>query len=158
MTETPTGTDLPAVIAALDDERALRALEIVVFQDRAPSPGQLPTSEELTEAATATDPTPFETAAVSEPDLARAALTYLATQPDRVSDVRKAIDLSADATTRIEPVTLIVGGLIVLALQTQISLSRDPQGHWRFTFHKHAMKDSTLGTLLGKLIGTYTAQ
>jgi hypothetical protein len=93
---------------------------------------------------------------VSEPDLARAALAYLATQPDRVADVRKAIDLAADATTRIDPAALIVGGLIVLALQTQISLTRDAEGHWRFTFHKHAMTDSTLGTLLGKLIGTYT--
>jgi hypothetical protein len=58
----------------------------------------------------------------------------------------------AEDTTRFEPATLAVGGLVVLALQTEVTLSRDTAGRWRFRLHKKPMSDSTLGRLLSKLL------
>lgn len=52
--------------------------------------------------------------------------------------------------------TLAVAGLILIALQTEIKLPTYSEGHWRFTFHKKPMKDSTLGTLAAKMFGAFT--
>jgi len=92
--------------------------------------------------------------------LARTTLTYLATdQPDTVPVIERAITMTAQgigAPSRLDPLTLGVGALVVLALQTDVHLERTPTGTWRFKIHKKAMRDSTLATLLGKLISAYT--
>ena len=49
------------------------------------------------------------------------------------------------------PVTLSVGVLVVLALQTEVKLTRNPQGRWTLTVHKHPMRDSALGQVISKL-------
>jgi len=60
------------------------------------------------------------------------------------------------APTRVDPLTLGVGALVVLALQTDVQLERTPAGTWRFKIHKKAMSDTSLGRLLSKLISSYT--
>ncbi len=62
----------------------------------------------------------------------------------------------AEDTTRFEPATLALGGLVLLALQTEIKIDRNTTGQWQFRLHKKAMRDSTLGRLLGKLLVLYT--
>jgi hypothetical protein len=59
----------------------------------------------------------------------------------------------ADDPSR-EP-ALFVGALVVLALQTEVKLTRDSQGKWSFTVHKRPLRDSTLGLVITKLISTY---
>ncbi len=58
----------------------------------------------------------------------------------------------ADDTTRFEPATLAVGGLVLIALQTEVKVERNTAGRWQFRLHKKAMRDSTLGRLLGQLL------
>jgi hypothetical protein len=66
--------------------------------------------------------------------------------------ITHAASTPAEATERFEPLTLAIGGLIILALQTDVTLERNTQGRWKFRLHKQPMGDSTLGRLLGKLI------
>ncbi len=60
---------------------------------------------------------------------------------------------SAAATTA---ETLALGGLVLIALQTEITIDRNTAGQWQFRLHKKAMRDSALGQLLGKLLALYT--
>jgi hypothetical protein len=154
-------TDTPAsptgdTIAALTDDQAVQALALVVYQDRPPTPADPDLRSHLQQAARRTDATglPVQPGA-SEGDLARGTLGYLATT-DRAADIKRAVSITlSQPTERFEPATLIIGGLVLLALQTEISLDRDQHGRWRFRFHKHPMSDTTLGTVLGQLIGAY---
>ncbi|MGH3814069.1 MAG: hypothetical protein ACRDUV_16725 [Pseudonocardiaceae bacterium] len=59
-------------------------------------------------------------------------------------------------TTRFEPATLAVGGLALLALQTESRIDRNAAGEWQFRLHKKALRDSTLGRLLEQLLALYT--
>ena len=86
-------------------------------------------------------------------ELARATLVYLAAaRPDLVPVIGQAVALADDSTR--EP-ALFVGALVVLALQTEVKLTRDSQGKWSFTVHKRPMRDSTLGQVITKLISAY---
>jgi hypothetical protein len=88
----------------------------------------------------------------SHGDLARATLTHLsATRPELAPVIDRAVRL-ADDTTRFEPATLAVGGLVLLALQTEVKVERNTAGEWQFRLHKKALRDSTLGRLLGQLL------
>ena len=58
----------------------------------------------------------------------------------------------ADDTTRFEPATLAVGGLVLLVLHTEVKIERNTAGEWQFRLHKKALRDSTLGRLLGQLL------
>jgi hypothetical protein len=64
--------------------------------------------------------------------------------------------------TRFEPATMIVvGGLVLAVLQTEIDWNRAENGRWKVRIHKRAMRDSTITTLLRsvlRLSGTGTGQ
>ena len=49
-------------------------------------------------------------------------------------------------------ILLLVVTLVVMALQTEVKLTRNTQGRWTFTMHKHPMRDSTLGQVISKLL------
>jgi hypothetical protein len=156
---TSTGT-LAAQVAALRDDRAVQVLALAVHKDRAPTPTDPLLESHLREAAqhadTATVPV---RPGASDGELARATLTYLAgVDPGRAADVRRAIAITGEDPTQrfIDPASLLVGGLVLLALQTEIGLDRDQGGQWRFRFRKHPMSDTTLGTVIGKFIGAYS--
>jgi hypothetical protein len=149
-------TDVTGIIAALADEDAIRVLaDIADYQDRLPDPAQLRTLETgLGEAATGD----AELVGYAEPnatadagDLARATLLHLAaTRPDLVPVLTRAIDDPGYAVR--DPVTLTVGALVVVALQTEVKLTRNTQGRWTFTLHKHPARESTLGQVISKLL------
>lgn len=149
-------TSITGAIAALTDDEAIRVLaDTVDYQNRLPDPGQLRAlNTGLREAITddnglAGYAQPGITAEAG--DLARATLLHLAaTRPDLVPVITRAIEDPGSAVR--EPVSLTVGVLVVLALQTEVKLARNAQGRWTFTVHKHPMRDSTLGQVISKLL------
>jgi len=152
-------TGITDAISALTDQQAIRVLALTL--DHAaplPDPARLRDLDTgLRQAVTAdtglADYAEPGDQQASPGDLARATLLYLAaSQPALVPVIGQAIGL-ADDTTR-EP-TLLVGALVVLALQTEIKLTRSQAGKWTLTVHKHAAKDSTLGQVISKLLAAY---
>jgi hypothetical protein len=166
-----TSPDTTPTITGLSDTHAIRTLTLVLDQQhRLPDRTRLNELDTQTRQAATTltrdsdlDITP-DTSPASAGDLARDTLTYLATaHPDLTSTIQRAITLTADSddttqagTERIEPATLAVGALVVLALQTEVSLERSTSGKWRFAFHKKGMSDTALTRLLAKLAATFT--
>jgi hypothetical protein len=149
-------TSITDTIAALGSEEALRVLaDTADHETRLPDPAQLRALETGLSEATATD---TGLAGYAQPgvttdagDLARATLVHLAaTRPGLIPVITRAID-DPGHTVR-EPVTLTAGALVVLALQTEVKLTRNAQGRWTFTVHKHPMRDSTLGQVISKLL------
>ncbi len=146
-----------ATIDALTDLQAIRVLALVV-DHYAPLPDPTRLREldtALAHAADDPDLRPYRRPGAPPPshgDLARAALTHLsATRPELASVIDRAV-LLADDTTRFEPATLAVGGLVLLALHTEVKVERNTAGEWQFRLHKKALRDSTLGRLLGQLL------
>ena len=149
-------TSITGAIAALTGEEAIRVLaDTADYQTRLPDPAQLRALETGLREAT-TDDTELTDyaqpgATADAGDLARATLLHLAaTRPDLVPVITRAIDDPGSAVR--EPVSLTVGALVVLALQTEVKLTRNTQGRWTFTVHKHPMRDSTLGQVISKLL------
>jgi hypothetical protein len=153
-------TGIRETIGALTGEQAIRVLALSADHEASlPDPAYLSTMESGLRDAIDND---TELASYAEPgdqpanpgDLAKVTLLYLAdARPELVPVITQAIERPDDGT-RFEPVTLAVGALVVLALQTEVKLTRSPQGRWAFTFHKHHMRDSTLGQVISKLIAT----
>ena len=155
----------------LSDDRAITVLALVLERRK-----QLPDVTRLREmetetAAAAKDPEsvkdpetgqslPVAAEPATDGDLARSTLSYLLTeQPGLAATVDKAIVLSAtDDDTRLEPVTMAVGALVIIALQTDVKLEKNTAGKWKFAIHKKAMSDSALGGILTKLISKYFGQ
>ncbi|MDQ2882564.1 MAG: CHAT domain-containing protein [Actinomycetota bacterium] len=146
---------------ALTDDQAVHVLALVV-DHHAPLPDPARLRELDAALAHATDDPnlqPYHRPGAPPPsdgDLVRATLTHLATsRPDLAPVINRAMHLAAE-TTRFEPATLAVGSLVLLALQTEIKINRNTAGEWRFQLHKKALRDSTLGRLIGQLLGMYT--
>lgn len=147
---------ITCTIAELTDEEAIRVLaDTADYQDRLPDPAGLRALETGLRDAAADD-TALATyaqpaAAADAGDLARATLLHLAAaHPNLVPVITRAIDDPGYVVR--EPVSLTVGALVVLALQTEVKLTRNAQGRWTFTVHKHPMRDSTLGQVISKLL------
>ena len=145
-------------VAALSDEEAVAALALVLerqgqkvdpfaWQQDEPKLRQALTQPDLTQVAT---PEP----AASQGEVARTALAYLAEQDDTRGLVERAIAVRPRAD-RFDPATLAVGALVLMAFHAEIKLERDPAKGWSFRFHTRPLKDSTIGKLLGQLMGVY---
>jgi hypothetical protein len=149
-------TSITEAIAALTGDEALQVLaDTADYEHRLPDPAQLRALETGLSEATTSDTDLAEyaqpgTTADAE-DLARATLLHLAaTRPDLVPVITRVIDDPGHAVR--DPVSLTAGALVVLALQTEVKLTRNAQGRWTFTVHKHPMRDSTLGQVISKLL------
>ncbi|MFD9092906.1 hypothetical protein [Streptomyces collinus] len=157
-------------IDALTDEQAIAVLALVLDHDR-----RLPDlararqlDAQIGEAAgepvevdgTAGPGVVAVDGAVAPGGLVRDTLRYLIAEQTEVAPVvERAIAMTRQgmgAPSRFDPVTVGVGALVVLVLQTDVQLERTTAGKWRFKVHKKALSDSALGKLLGKLIATYT--
>lgn len=153
---------LAARIADLEDARAVKLLALVLEQDgRILDPlGWRQQQAGLREAASdpALSALKVDIVSPSDGDLARTALIYLAESEPRLTPVLvHGLSLPAEQMTeRFDPITLSVGALVLLALQTEVTLEHDEGGRWHFRLHKQPMKESTLGALLGKLIAAAT--
>jgi hypothetical protein len=147
-------------IGALDGPDAIRVLaDTADHEHRLPGPAQLRAIEAgLRDALTAADSGLAGFAGPGEAadpgDLARTALLHLAaTRPGLVPVITRAISLPGQDVR--DPVTLAVGALVVLTLQTEVKLARDTSGRWSFTLRKHPLRDSTLGQVITKLLAAY---
>ena len=153
-------TSITGTIAALTGDQAIRVLaDTADYQERLPDPAGLRALETGLHDAAADDTglADYEEpgAAADAGDLARATLLHLAaTHPNLVPVITRAIGDPGYAAR--DPVTLTVGALVVLALQTEVKLTRNAQGRWTFTLHKHPMRDSTLGQVISKLLAYLT--
>jgi hypothetical protein len=159
MTDQPTDTPLRDEVAGLDDARAVQVLALAMYRDQPPPPVDPGLEAHLQQAAQDTDPGEITVQpGVSDGELVRATLSYLVdADAERAADVQRAIDItSSGQTERFEPATLIIGGLVLLALKTEVKLDRNQDGRWQFHLHKKAMSDSAIGNLVGKLLGAYT--
>jgi hypothetical protein len=155
-----TPTTPAAAVAALSDLDAVRVLAAVAdYQAALPDPAELAVldaglREALTGGAGLAGYAPAEDPETGPGDLARAVLKYLAaTRPELVPVITSTIASPGPAVR--EPVTLAAGVLVVLALQTEVKLSRDTRGRWAFTIHKHPARESTLGQVISKLLAAY---
>jgi hypothetical protein len=121
--------DLTERIGVLPDEDAIAALAFVLDVEDASNQdlAQLRAVEgKLPEAFAATPDLGEITAPVLTPtagDLARTALVYLAEQESTRELVGRALDRPAREGQR-EPVSFAVGGLVLLALRTDVELKR----------------------------------
>jgi hypothetical protein len=156
-----TATTPAAAVAALPDADAVRVLAAVAdYQARIPDPAELTALDSGLREALATGGaglagySPVEDPDIGPGDLARTALKYLAaTRPELVPVITGAIGSPGPALR--EPVTVAAGVLLVLALQTEVKLSRDSRGRWAFTIHKHPARESALGQVISKLLAAY---
>ena len=157
----------------LSDQQAISVLQLVLERERRlPDAGQVQELDtRVREAAaqpvdtgdttdTATGGDAGDGGLITPGDLARETLAYLlAERPDLAEVIDRAVAMTRqdplEAQSRFEPMTVGVGALVVLALQTDLQIERGNDGTWRFKLHKKAMSDSTLGKLLAKLIGVY---
>jgi hypothetical protein len=144
---------IAATIESLTDRQAVRVLALVVDRQ-----GPLPDPARLREIAQATADPELDQYRQPSPapptpgELARATLGYLATaDPTLGPAIDRAARLTDDGT-RFEPATIAIGGLVLLALQTELKLERNTAGKWSFKLHKKPMRDGTLGQLIGKLL------
>ena len=142
-------------IDALPDAEAIRLLALAADHATAlPDPAQQRLTEaHLREAATGSKPEPGA-GPVSAGDLARTTLHHLATDPTHRAVMATAAGIPAEHT-RLDPATLAVGALVLLALQTEIDLNRDANGRWKIRIHKHATTSSTLTQLVTRLLDYY---
>jgi hypothetical protein len=149
--------DAPEEIGTLSDPQAVRVLALVLDRvGRLPDPAHLRELDAQLRKAEM-DGGPADHAAPSGPppsagEIARATLTHMVAETPELSEVVRRAGTLATDTTRFDPATLAIGGLVLVALQTEVDLRRDAKGEWRLRIHKKALRDSTLGRLLAKLV------
>ena len=50
---------------------------------------------------------------------------------------------------------LLVGPLVLMAFHADIEIAKDPGKGWKFRFNTTGLKESTIGKLLGQLLGNF---
>jgi hypothetical protein len=162
-------TDLAERIEELSDEDAIGALDLVL-RHQSPGAGDIairaeeeerqfrqalaePEARRELEARASIQPTPADWDDLTRGgDLARATLAYLVEQGGTSrDDVAHALDRPAPVGER-DPITLVIVGVVVLALRPKIDIGHDPHKGWRFSFKTEPLKDSAMSKVLGKLL------
>jgi hypothetical protein len=149
--------DLLARIDALDDRHALGVLATVAQRHgfQADSASARTIQEHVDEALHQPDladlaPT-HDASPATAGEVARLALRELACRDGTsAADIDQAIAMPG-AGERFEPITLVIGALVLFAFHADINLHKDPAKGWSFQFHTKPLKDSTIGSILAKL-------
>jgi hypothetical protein len=152
-------TETVAVIAGLDDNRAVRVLRLVLDRQ-----GSLVDAAELRRdqdhlaealpgalAEGLADPDPGATAG----DLARTALAHLAATGQASPELIEQAAAIEPGPGERELLTLAVGALVLLAFRTDLQLEHDPGHGWKIKVRTKPLSDSAVGKILGQLFGTY---
>lgn len=145
-------------VAALPDDQAVAMLQLVLerrgltvdpftVDEQQAQLQEALAQPEITEQVTPT--------AATDGDLARTALTHLLdTDTTAEPDIERAIAITAEPSRTKDPLLLVgVGALVLLAFRADIDIARDPEKGWRFRFKTKGLSDSTIGELLGGLLG-----
>ena len=91
---------------------------------------------------------------VTRGDLARTALVYLAGQEATSGLVGTALNRPRTEGKH-DPLSFALGGLVLLALRSDVELRRTATGKWSFHFRLKPMHDSALVRVMGKLWGLF---
>ena len=148
--------DLMGQIGGLSDADAIAALALVLDVEDASSEvlEQLQmTQDQLAEAFASTPGLHAVTApeqGATQGEVARAALSYLAGSESVRQLVGQAVARPRREGQR-DPFTFAVGGLVLLALKSDVQLQRTTSGKWSFSFRLKPTNDTALADILGKL-------
>jgi len=154
------GGDLAGKIDVLSDADAIAALAFVLDVEDASNEDMAQLAAEQDKLPEALNSTPGlgEVASpdeqVSEGDLARSVLSYLAGQEATSDLVVKAVNRPRPAGKR-DPLSFAIGGLVLLALKSDVELKRSPAGKWSFHFRLKPTKDTALAGILTKMWGLF---
>lgn len=85
-------------------------------------------------------------------ELARLTLLALYEDPERRALVAHVVEHPADIGTR-DFFTIAIVGAVVLALRPKIHIGKKPGEGWTVDFKTEPLKDSTMGKVIGKLLG-----
>jgi hypothetical protein len=91
---------------------------------------------------------------VSEAAVARATLEYLAAQASTTEDARliKEALTVAPTVARLDPFTIAVGAVVLIALRTEVEAEYTPKKGWHLHFKVKPMSDSALVKVLTLLL------
>lgn len=148
-------------IRGLSDEEAVKAL-LALVEDRGllPAAERLPRGTELQDAVEARDVQaylPLDGVIVTDGELARAALECISDlREELASTVSDAVEYAQSPMDRFDPIMLPVALLVIAVLQTEVVVKRNERGKWSLTIHKHALRDTALGRVIGALLSQIT--
>lgn len=138
-------------IEQLDDSEAVRILDTLRQHALNADESVTECPAELREALQAEFGSPTEPSPASEGDMARAALTLLAEDPQLAANIQS---MSSPPPVRflsgVETALVVTGCLI--ALQTRVRFHRQKDGKWTFTIDKPSMSEGTITKLAQKLL------
>lgn len=144
-------------VAALPDDQAVAVLQLVL-ERRGLTVDPFTSDEQkahLREALAQPEVTEqIAPTAATDGDLARTALTHLLdTDATAEHEVERAIAITAEPGQTRDLLLVGVGALVLLAFRADIDIAHDPGKGWRFRFKTKGLSDSTIGKLLGELLG-----
>jgi len=130
----------------LDDATALRVLRALA---RVQSRGETPDAAQLAQALPPLDSGTASDSPVSEGDLARATLAWLAQDPQQAQTIEALV--AGPAPTRFFGFEPSMGTLlcVLLLLKTKAVVERDKEGRWRFKVELVELKQGPLSAVLG---------
>lgn len=154
------GVDLIAQIQELSDADAVAALAFVLDVEDASAADmhQLQVAQDALPEAFEDTPDLGEITpaahGVTGGELARTALVYLAGQEATSNLVGTALNRPR-TEGRHDPLSFALGGLVLLALRSDVELKRTATGKWSFHFKLKPMKDSAVVQVMSKLWGLF---
>lgn len=141
--------DLPARIAALDDDEAVRLVTLLAKVEGDPS------DEEATPAQRAALRDAFDAVpdpSADEGDLARAVLQLHAQDPDNRDTLAQLLNGSSPERF-LNGTSIALGTAVLILLQTHLRFERDADGNWTVVIEKEAASTDLLRTVVQKYLG-----
>jgi hypothetical protein len=159
-----TSIELTDRIAALPDKQAVGVLARVlerqgldvnpVVRDKEWAEQEAHLRQALTQPEVAALATPDLQATAG--DLARIALLRIVETDETAAGLmERALTMLPRETEKFDPTMLAVGALVLFVFRADITLAHDPDKGWTFKFRTKGLSESTIGKLLGQLMGTY---
>ncbi len=139
-------------IAALDDAEALRLVLIIGAAFARAEDYETHLTPDLQATLGAAFDAASAGGAVSEGDLARAALRLYAEDPEHRTALTAMLDHPAPQTFDLGTTILLTAAVLAI-LQTHVRFDRDKDGKWTLKVEKKPTSDSLLKPLVQKLLG-----
>lgn len=141
--------DLPARIAALDDDEAIRLVTLLAKVEGNPTGTEVtPAQRAALRDAFGAAPDPSAEAS----DLARAVLQLYAQDPANCDTLAQLIDGSSPERF-LNGTSVALGTAVLILLQTHLRFERDTEGNWTVVIEKEAASTDLLRTVVQKYLG-----
>ena len=138
-------------IEQLDDSDAVRILDTLRQHALNADESITECPAELQEALATEFGSPAEPSSASKGDMARAALSLLAEDPQLATNIQAMAN--QPPVRSFSPVeTALVTTACLIALQTRVRFHRQKDGKWTFTIDKPSMSEGTIAKLAQKLL------